>query len=124
MSKFDDKNNTDEAATTAATTDSISAATHQDLSRRRMLISPFSAIHAPFQESPPPIIDWQAVQRKDYCMLNLRISHCIEKSTSTPVPPVTNGQYRKRPKNMLHDNNVGTLMVDRKKPFKVRFSDT
>lgn len=91
----------------------------------RKLVSPFSFYAAPFEEVVIPKIDPATIRRRQYCMFNLRISSCIEHTTSLPTIPITanplENNNKHASKKMFHNDKVGTLMVSRKKPFQVRF---
>lgn len=114
MTKFDEINSPNQPTNNQTS--------QQNQPSKMTMKSPFSLCSVPFDDVVP-VFDPDACRRRHYCMFNMRISSCIEKTTSMPSK---NSQNKQTPmRKLIHNDSVGTLMVEKRKPFVVRFkSDT
>lgn len=65
-----------------------------------------------------PPMDEVSVMIRRYVSINLRIKHKLEETSSVEI-----GDKNRNNKHHLHVNNIGTLMVTNRKPFRVRFTE-
>lgn len=117
MLKFEDTQDSQHTQDTQENQYTAQSDRPDPITNQTMMKSPFSC-SIPFDDAP--VFDPDVCRRRHYCMFNMRISSCIEKTTSMPSKNSHNVQAQTR-RRLMHNDSVGTLMVEKKKPFIVRF---